>query len=98
MSNYWFEEWGDFTIFQFEEKIADAKRFLAKEFDVEESAIQQIRHSQNIGISVGDSPSFAATILGYEVIKDEKNVAYLEGHMSNTGHYINIFQVFRMSP
>lgn len=88
--SYYFEECGNFSASQFEEKISDAKRFLAKEFDVEESTIQQTRDSNNIGVTVGNRPTFAASIVFYDVVKDEKVVAYLEGHFSNAGDYMYI--------
>ena len=91
MSNYNFEEWGNFTFSDFKEKIDNVKQILVKEFNVDESAIQKIRESLDIGISIGNLPTFSAYVIQYEVLKNEKVIAYLEGHLSNSGDYMHIF-------
>ncbi|WP_412476634.1 hypothetical protein [Flavobacterium sp. TBRC 19031] len=91
MKNFNFEQKGGFSHTDFEAKLAEAKRSLASQYNISETEIRAVRHSQDIGISIGGAPTFPAYVVGYEIVKDEKVVGYLEGHLSKSLDYMHIF-------
>ena len=86
---FYFESEENVSMESFNEKIAEAFKFLKEKNNLSDNAIKQIRHSCNLGYLV-KGKSFLGQYLSFEISKDGEVTRHLHCFIDNQKKYMEL--------